>query len=376
MLDSAKLTQSVTFNAADLRRAVTIAAQVVERRNTIAILGMLRITADRNAAVVRATNLDIEIFADCAVMEASGKIDITIEPRLLSSLLRWADGEVRITTEGSLISIQIDDVEAKVRQLCDAGSDWPAMIGPQSEREWLSEAVLQKAIDACLSCISKEETRYYLNGIYFHGVEGKLCLVATDGHRLSKYQTDAAWPFGGQIVHTATIQLLHRLSRKNGNSAIAVMCAPDMTNVAPDSLAPKQPSNRVEFRGDGWRMISKTIDGTYPDYTRVIPAAEATITATITHQALRRFGETNERARCVAIDPAKGRMSYSMPDGPTISMPVQAKGDVTIGFNLSYLRAFTAKAGTIRLETSGKGDPARVLSADPALLQIIMPMRV
>jgi DNA polymerase-3 subunit beta len=376
MLDAGPTLPTVTFHAAELRKAVAIAAQVAERRSTIAILGMIRITASKDAAMVRATDLDMEIFAYLDPIEAVGTVDFTIAPRLMASLLRWADGEVTISTNKDMVTIQIDDVEATVRDLCNPATDWPYMDSPVSDQAILSEAMFHKALSACIPCISTEETRYYLNGIWLHQVEGRACMVATDGHRLAKYQSQEAWPFAGQIIHTRTVKLLHRLMKAGGNGEIIAMAAPDQSNSADPTLAPKNPANRVEFRGTGWRLIAKTIDGTYPDYTRVIPQAEAKITAVLTHNALRRMGETNERSRAILIDPVKGRMSYSQPDGPTISMPVQATGEQSIGFNLRYLRDFTARAGTIRLETSGAGDPARVLTDDPALLQVLMPMRV
>lgn len=376
MLDAGQTTPTAIFHAADLRRAVALAARVIERRNTIPILGTIRLTANADTAMLRATNLDMEITIYLEAIEATGAVDFTIAPRLFASLLRWAEGDVTISTAGDLVTIRIDDVEAQIRDICSPATDWPEMIGPVSDQTAMAETVMHRALSACIPCISTEETRYYLNGVYLHQVDGMACLVTTDGHRLAKYQTAEAWPFSGQIIHTSTVKLLQRLLQPGGNGQIIAMAAPDQSNSAEPSLAPKQPANRVEFRGDGWRLVSKTIDGRYPDYTRVIPQEEPTITAVLTHHALRRFGETSERRRGISIDPVAGRMTYQQPDGPTISMPVQASGQQSIGFNLGYLRDFTAQAGTIRLETKGPGDPARVLTDDPALLQILMPMRV
>ncbi|NBE05962.1 DNA polymerase III subunit beta [Paragemmobacter ruber] len=376
MLDASHTAETATFNARELRNAVAMAAQVVERRNTIPILGTLRITATPEGAQVRATDLDMEIFLQIEPLAASGTLDFTIEPRLMASLLRYADDQVTITTHKDLVTITVDDVEARIRDLCNPATDWPGMIGPLSDEAMISEAALHKALAACIPCISAEETRYYLNGIWLHQIDGHACAVATDGHRLARYQTQEPWPFPGQIVPRKTVKLLQRLLRPGGNGQITAMVAPDQTNSTEPTLAPKQPSNRVEFTGDGWRLISRTIDGCFPDYLRVIPKSEPNITATLTHHALCRFGEPHERCRAISIDPVKGRMTYSRPYGPTISMPVQAKGDQTIGFNLDYLRGFTARAGTIRLESKSSGDPALILTDDPNLTQVLMPMRV
>jgi DNA polymerase-3 subunit beta len=376
MLDAGHTSPTVTFIARELRNAVAMAGQIVERRSTIPILGTLRITATPDGASVRAADLDMEIFLQIAPVASSGKVDFTIAPRLMASLLRWADGEVTITTTKDLVTITVDDVDAQIRDLCHAETDWPVLIGPTSDQATMTEAALHKALTACIPCISTEETRYYLNGIWLHPIGGKACAVATDGHRLARYQTQEPWPFPGQIIPRKAVTLLQRLTKPGGNGQIIAMATPDQTNSTEPTLAPKQPSNRVEFRGDGWRFISKTIDGTFPDYLRVIPQAEPNITATLTHNALLRFGETNERRRAISIDPVKGRMSYTQTDGITITMPVQAKGDQAIGFNRAYLRGFTARAGTIRLESKGSGDPALILTDDPNLTQVLMPMRV
>ena len=376
MLDASSTIPSATLHAAHLRTAVNMASQVTEKRNTIPILGMIRITVTEDGAVVRATDLDMEIFVQCDVISLSDTVDFTIDPRLMRDLLSWAEGEVVITKKGDLITFQIDDVEAQVREICDARTDWPAMISWQSQPIAMGETALHRALSACIGCISTEETRYYLNGIYLHAVDGMACMVATDGHRLAKYQTTDAWPFAGHIMPRKCVSLLSRMLRKGGNGTVTVMAAPDLSNSTEPSLAPKQPVNRMEFQGEGWKLITKTIDGTFPDYTRVIPKAEAISTVTLSHHALRRFGQPSERCRAVAIDAGAGRIVYSRIDGPTISMPVQATGDVKAGYNLDYLRSFTRNAGTIRLEITGAGDPARVLSDDPALLQVLMPMRV
>lgn len=376
MLDASPTANTVTFNARELRNAVAMAAQIVERRTTIPILGTLRITATPDAATVRATDLDMEIFLQIDPVVSSGTVDFTIAPRLMASLLRWADGDVTISTSKDLVTILVDDVEAQIRDLCNAATDWPAMIGPTSEEATLTEAALHKALSPCIPCISSEETRYYLNGIWLHPIDGHACAVATDGHRLARYQTKEPWPFAGQIIPRKAVTLLQRLTKPGGNGQISALAAPDQSNSTEPTLAPKQPANRVEFRGEGWRLISKTIDGSFPNYLRVIPQGDPTIIATLTHNALLRFGETNERSRAICIDPVKGRMSYTQPDGITISMPVQADGDQAVGFNLAYLRAFTARAGTIRLESKSSGDPALILTDDPNLTQVLMPMRV
>lgn len=365
-------TTSFTCHATALRRALAFAAQPVERRNTIPVLGMVRITASASGIEVRGTDLDIECRVTAEVIEATGKTDTTIEPKFLNGLLRWAEGEVTISREKDLITIKVDDVVAVVRELCPA-DDFPVMIPPQDYSATISEARLYKALTSTIACISTEEARYYLNGVFLHDKDG-LRAVSTDGRRMAIYDAGEPWPFDGMIVPRKTAAILQRAMKPGSNGTIAVKSSPDPKN-SDATLAPKHPANRVEFSGDGWTITSKTIDGTFPDYTRVIPQPSQNITAVISAAALRRFPPTTERSRAIQIDPTTGKMTYRNYDGTEVSMPVQAKGEKPVGFNLGYLKSFVDRAGTIRLETAGACDPARVLTDDPALLQILMPMR-
>ena len=367
-------THTFTAHSRELKRALAFAMQAVERRNTIPVLGMVRITTIDGAIQFRGTDLDVECIATADAISITGKIDATIDPNMLNGLLRWAEGDVTISREKDLITIQVDDVVATVRELCPA-EDYPVILAPSGDATMISEARLHKALAATIACISTEETRYYLNGVFLHNKGKGLIATATDGHRMAVYDLGEPWPFEDQIVPRKTIALLHRAMKAGSNGTIAVRSVRDPKN-SDATLAPKNPANRVEFKGDGWTIVSKTIDGTFPDYTRVIPTPSQNITAVITAAALRRFPPTVERSRALKIDPVKGRMIHAIPDGIEVSMPVQATGDKAVGFNMGYLMAFADRAKTIRLEMAGQGDPARVLTDDPALLQVLMPMRV
>lgn len=364
------MTTSITCHAADLKRALAFAMQPVERRNTIPILGMVRLTGGATGLTIRGTDLDIECFADAAVTSATGKTDVILPPRFLADLLRWATGGVTISRAKDLITIRADDVEATVRELCSI-ADWPTLEAPHGEIVSIGAGKMHKALAATAACISTEETRYYLRGVFLHDKDG-LRAVATDGYRMAIYDIGEAWPFGGMIVPAKAASILRGVTKAGGNGVVFVRAAPCVKNSGGE--ATHDLTNRIEVSGGGWRIVSRTIDGKYPDYTRVMPKQSPAFTAVLTAAALRRFPKSRDH-RPVKIDPTAGRMSWKNDDGIDVSMPVQATGDRAIAFNLKYLLDFAAPAGTIRMESAGPGEPARVLTDDPALLQVLMPVR-
>ena len=364
-----------TAHATALKRALAFAAQVVERRNCIPVLGMVLIECDGEAITITGTDLDIECRAGADALYSTGKFSCILPPRLLTGLLRWAEGEVTIIRDGDLITIIADDVEATVREMCSV-EDWPLFIVGEALGlpVSISDAKFRKALSNASTCISTEETRYYLNGVFLHDKGKGLRAVASDGHRMAIYDTGEGWGLPDAILPRKTAAVLLRALPKLSNHSITVRAT--MGKEAANVVKPTASVPRFEFSGDGWRVRSRVIDGAFPDYTRVIPTGEATIRATISAAALRRFPPQDSRtSRPIKIDPNAGRMSVTDPEGITISMPVQGEGG-PVGFNLKYLRAFAEMAGVIRLETAKADDPCRVLTDDPALLQVIMPMRL
>ena len=180
---------------------------------------------------------------------------------------------------------------------------------------------------------------------------------------------EAAWPLPDLIFPTTALRILAAAleAQPNGQTAIRA----EITDQDKDKPYVK----RLHFAGDGWELTCKTIDGTYPDYTRVMPPLADDITATISYAALKRF-PTTACDRALKIDPEAGLMSLRMLDQDgDFAVPVQGKGKA-FGVNIHYLKDFARPAGIIRLQSGNPGDPFRCLTEDPNLQQIVMPMRV
>lgn len=359
--------QTIRAKAGDLRRAVAQASAVVQRRNTIPVLGCLLVKPGKDKLEITGTDLDSLLTIECAAECGKKAQAFVIQADLLKRLLAGAEaGEaVEIARDGDVLTFKIGPATAHLRQLQPV-DDFPAMAEAKTAETALQvkASALSWLLAACIPCISTEETRYYLNGIYFHARDGLLAGVSTDGHRLSLYQTDIAWPVGGQIVPRGVTGVLSQLLAKAGDAEVVVTSWADTT--------------RLRIAGPGWSITFKTIDGTFPDYTRVIPQRSPDAGyAVLSPATLRRVPHLFERSYPAALDLQNATLTVrERCEGLDFVLPIEAKGSFTVGFNANYLRALTHAFGTVRLEITGQGNAATVLSQDPNWLGVIMPMRV
>lgn len=367
------MTQTFTAHATALKRALAFASQAIERGATIPILGMVRIDVADTTVTIRGTDLDVECEATLPAteFEKTGplgrhrRFSFTIDPKLLRGLLRWASGEVKISREDDLITIKADGVVAKVREVCPV-DDWPALpmgeaFGPPVA---ITEAGLRKALRATVPAISTEETHYYLKGVYLEDNVGGLRAVATDSFRMSIYDVGEGWGFPSMILPSKSARILLK----------ALQDRTDAVGVTPTRRSEKEVP-RLQIKGEDWTIRSRTIDGKFPDYTRVIPTPRDNISVTIGMAQLRRFPTNLERVTAIKIHGDAGLMTYSHHLGVDVEVPLQGRGEA-FGANIKYLKDFAELSGTIRIEGSDKNSPFRVLNDDPNFFGILMPMRI
>lgn len=358
---------TIRANAGELRKAVAQASNVVQRRNTIPVLGCLQVRPGRDKLEITGTDLDSLLTIECPAECGKKARAFVIQADLLKRLLAGAEaGEsVEIGRDGDALTFKIGPATAQLRQLHPV-EDFPLMADAKAAETVLQvkASALSKVLANCAPCISTEETRYYLNGIYFHAREGMLAGVSTDGHRLSLYQTDIAWPVGGQIVPRTVTGVLAQLLGKAGDADVAVTSWGEAC--------------RLRIAGSGWSITFKTIDGTFPDYTRVIPQRSPDAGYVVLSPAtLRRVPHLFERSYGAALDLQNATLTVrERCEGLDFVLPIEAKGSFIVGFNANYLRTLTHVFGTVRLEVTSPGNPATVLSQDPNWLGVIMPMRV
>ena len=363
-----------------LLRAVGQAQSVVERRNTIPILANVLIEAAGDIVSFRATDLDIEVVDKVpAKVERAGAT--TVPAVTLHEIVRkLPDGAlVELADDGASGRLNVQAGRSHFTLATLPKDDFPVMASSEYSSNFTAAApVLRRLFDKSKFAISTEETRYYLNGVYMHVAEGEdgqvLRCVATDGHRLARI--DAALPEGaetmpGVIVPRKTVGELRKLL-DDDDAQIAVSVS----------------ETKIRFATPEITLTSKVIDGTFPDYSRVIPTGNSRrleVDAAEFAQAVDRVATvSSERSRAVklALDEDRMVLSVNAPDsGAAEEELAVAYGDekLEIGFNAKYLLEIASQVdreNAVFLFNSA-GDPTLMREGnDNSAVYVVMPMRV
>ncbi|HZP19114.1 MAG TPA: DNA polymerase III subunit beta [Bauldia sp.] len=369
----------VTVERSHLLKSLGHVHRVVERRNTIPILANVLLRAEGGKLLLKATDLDLEV-TETVPAEVAQPGATTVPAHILYDIVRkLADGaEVALDTgEGAQLALRSGRSRFTLQVLPEA--DFPDLAsGSFVTRFVLPASALKKLIDRTQFAISTEETRYYLNGIYLHvvTVAGKPMLraVATDGHRLAQAQIEA--PAGsekmtGVIVPRKTVGEIQKLIEE------------------PDAEVTVELSDtKIRFSVGAVVLTSKLIDGTFPDYVRVIPQGNDKVMKVDRGEfagAVDRVSTiSSERGRAVKLILSDGKMVLSVnnPDSgsATEELGVEYPADaLEIGFNSRYLLDV---AGQLETETAefrfaDPGSPTLITDVGEAnALYVLMPMRV
>ncbi len=362
-----------------LLKATSLAQGVVERRTTIPILQNVLIEASEGKVALRATDLDLEIVENIPA-EVVRDGAVTVAAHTLHEIVRkLPDGaEVHLTADGDG-SVTVAAGRSRFALSTLPKEDFPVMASSEFDRVFSIEAgTLRRLFDKARFAISTEETRYYLNGVYFHVAEEGgakvLRAVATDGHRLARI--DASLPEGADgmsdvIVPRKTVAEMRKLLDGDGE-AIEVSVS----------------ETKICFASEDVRLTSKVIDGSFPDYSRVIPSGNTLkleLDAARFASAVDRVSTvSSERTRAVklALDADRLVLSVNSPDtgSATEELEVTYSAEpIEIGFNARYLLEI---AGQIDEKNavflfSDPGSPTLVREGDDtSAIYVVMPMRV
>ena len=380
---------AITIGREALLPALALAVRVVERRNTIPILSNVLIRANDGRLAITGTDLDAEIVVSRKCAIEGGAAEVTLPANNLHDIVRkLPEGcEVRIAgsadakDDGGMWTISAGRSRFRLPSL--PASDFHELSAGEFTCSFdMESATLKAMLETVRFAISSEETRYYLNGIHWHEdeVDGAAVLiaVATDGHRLAKSTLplpDGAAGLPAIIIPRKTVELVLKMLPDKGPVRL------DVSDV----------KFRISMGGDetGVTLVSKLIDGTFPDYKRVVPAGNPN------RYTLARAPLADAIDRVLTVSTGKGNaVKYAFagdgltvtahsPDAGSAEDQIEIAGTdgdpVEIGFNGKYCLDLLSAAGgdEVIFELGDAGAPALVRPAQGGeTLFVLMPMRI
>ena len=370
----------LTIERAALLKSLAHVQSVVERRNTIPILSNLMIEAEGDRLALTATDMDLTIVEEVAAQVALPGSTTAPAHTLYDIVRKLPDGsQVELEAAGEDGRMMLSAGRSSFSLPTLPKEDFPAGTDdslPQSFQ--IGAAELQKLIDRTRFAISTEETRYYLNGIYLHATESGnrpvLRAVATDGHRLARFEMplpNGAAELPGVIVPRKTVNELRKLIDE---SDLAVQVSLSGT--------------KIRFAFESTVLTSKLIDGTFPDYERVIPSGNDKImlvSCSKFSEAVDRVSTiSTEKSRAIKLALANGNLvlSATSPDSGSATEEIEVGygGDeIEIGFNSRYLLDIAQQIshGEAEFVMHDSASPTIVRDReDDSALYVLMPMRV
>jgi DNA polymerase-3 subunit beta len=364
-----------TIERATLLKSLGHVQSVVERRNTIPILSNVLLEAREDGSIrLMATDLDLQVdeSVPAAVTQAGAT---TVSAHTLFDI-------VRKLPEGS--QVELTAAEGKMQVIAGRSrfnlstlprDDFPVIAeGDLPTRFELPAATLRQIIEKTRFAISTEETRYYLMGIFFHVVDDQLRAAATDGHRLARVtvaRPDGAEGMPDVIVPRKAVAELYRLLE-------------ELEGTVEISLSP----TKIRFGLGSAILTSKLIDGTFPDYNRVIPTANDKLlkldpkSFSAGVDRVSTIASEKTRAVKMSVDRDKVTLSVTSPENGLATEELAAdygSEGLEIGFNARYLLDILGEidGDTVEVHLADAAAPTLLRESDKSnALYVLMPMRV
>ena len=370
----------LTLDRAKLLKSLSHVQSVVERRGTIPILANVKLEASSGVLKLTTTDMDIAV---------EDSLDATVDlPGATTVPATTLYDIVRKLPDGAQIELRKDVGENKVTIRSGSSrfslatlpvEDFPAMAEGAFDYNFaLTASECTALIEKTRFAVSTEETRYYLNGVYLHATEKEgakvMRAVATDGHRLARIEVkmpDGAGGMPGVIIPRKTIGELRKLIEEGV-----------------DTVQISLSETKIRFKCGHATLVSKLIDGTFPDYDRVIPSnnqkileinGKAFISAVDRVSVI-----SSEKSRGIKLVISQGRLtlSASSPEQGTATEELEvtySADPMETGFNSRYLLDMMAQieGDTVQFVLADATAPALVRDpGDVGALYVIMPMRV
>lgn len=371
-----------TIERSALLRSLTHVQGVVERRTTIPILSNVLLQATGGKLGLTATDMDLAIV-ESVPADVSQDGSTTVPAHTLYDIVRKLPegSQVEIRSGGEQGQLEIRSGRSKLNLTTLPSEDFPVMSGGDLPHEFtVSAATLRRLIDRTRFAMSTEETRYYLNGLYLHAAETDgapvLRIVATDGHRLARVEVglpEGAAGMPGVIVPRKAVTEIRKLIDEIGDEV---------------EIDVALSGTKIRFSYSDAVLTSKLIDGTFPDYDRVIPFGnDKTLEVKRTEfvkavDLVSTISTEKSRAIKLSLDNGSLILTATSPEAGSAreELDVDYKdGPMEIGFNSKYLLDITQQidGDDARFQLSDGASPTLVQDmGDPSALYVLMPMRV
>ena len=352
---------------------------IVDKKNSLPILSNILIEAKDNSLTLSSTDMDISIIEkiDCNVFEDGST---TINSQILYDIVRKINdnSEIEIiSNDGKLLTLRADG--SRFSLACLPKEDYPIIDQENSGNTIkINSKIIFKLIDKTKFAISNEETRYFLNGLYFNITKDQsnsiLTLVGTDGHRLAKFShniEDNIDQVSGVIIPKKTIyELCKLLSEVDEDVYISIS------------------SNKIVFTIENIIFISKLIDGSFPDYKRVIPKDNSNIlniNREILLSAVDRVSTiANEKSPVVKFKLLQNILNLNTINNESSTasedLKINYNGDeIEIGFNSKYIMDIVNNLEDEEISINLKDNTSPIIALENSnsnLVYVLMPMRV
>ena len=368
-----------SIDRAALLRALNHVQSAVEKRNTIPILSNVLMKAEDGVLSLSTTDMDMEINESVAAKVDDAGATTAPAATLFDIVKKLSDdGDVNITLAEGGNQMSVQSGRSNFKLSCLPVADFPELGQGELPTEFsIPSNELRALIDRTKFAMSTEETRYYLNGIYLHAAENEgvkvLRAVATDGHRLARFEMPlpaGAEEMPGVILPRKAVAELRKLVEEAG-----------------DAIQISLSESKVRFNFDHIVLTSKLIDGTFPDYQRVIPQGNDKIVEVnpkIFSSAIDRVSTISDgKSRAVKIT-FEGKMMTLSANSPeagsaTEDLEINGNDNMEIGFNARYLMDITnqIEGDGCRLTLADGASPTIIEdTGDASSLYVLMPLRV
>jgi len=356
----------LTIEKRDLQTLATRAANVVQSRNTIPILGHVKLTASGNQLSAVSTTLDQQLETSAAAnVERPG--EVTVDAKLLADISKAIkDGAlIECNLSDDVLHLKAGRAQYKLQTL--PSEDFPMMRGDNFTSTFeVGGITLRNILDKTIWAASTEETRYYLQGVAMQQREGRSVFVSTDGHRLAKFDGPEVDAFPDVIIPAKAVHDFIRILDE-GTATVSLS------------------DTKVRIVVGDTAITTQVIDGTFPDYNRVIPtdhANEVTASSVALKEAISRVVlVATDRARAVRLSVSGGSLGIAVTgqNEAEESIDVEQVGnDIEFGLNSKYgLDALNrADKGDVTIQYGSGMDSMLVrYASEPDLIAVLMPMR-